>query len=81
MASAIPGVLAMAWQDYLLKVIPPGASEIQIKETQRAFYAGAGFLMDSLMKMLGPGNETTEADMQIIEGVAVEVRDFVKQNS
>jgi hypothetical protein len=32
--------IAIEWQDYKTKVLPPNCSHIQLQETRRAFYAG-----------------------------------------
>jgi hypothetical protein len=40
------------WESYLKEVIPKGASQIQVIECKRAFYAGAG-TMKSLLTTIG----------------------------
>lgn len=37
--------LAVIWEDYRTTVIPPDASPVQVRETERAFYAGAFALL------------------------------------
>jgi hypothetical protein len=71
-------VIETAWQDFALKVIPAGAPPIQITESRKAFYAGAMCLLDSLMKVLGPGKEPTESDLLIMDGVQKELAQFLK---
>lgn len=73
-------VLWTAWQDYVAKVLPAGVARdgIQYAETRKAFYAGAGCLLDAMTKILGPGQEPTESDLLIMDGIAAELRQFVK---
>lgn len=37
--------MAVAWASFLTEVIPPDASETQVTEMRRAFYAGAAALL------------------------------------
>lgn len=70
-------VVETAWLAYRAQVIPPDAPPIQIRETKKAFYAGAGTLLDSLTVILGPGHEPTESDLLIMDGIAEELRQYV----
>jgi len=72
-------LIEAAWQSYQEKIIPPGAPRIQVVECKRAFYAGAGSLLDSLLKVIGPGKEPTESDMMIMEGVQEEFDEFIRE--
>lgn len=69
-------LLETAWQDYEKNTLPPGAPKIQIVETRRAFYTGARALLSSLLKVFGPGQEPTESDMLIMDGVQEELDQF-----
>jgi len=40
-----PSSIAAEWQGFRESVLPPNASEIQIQEMQKAFYAGAVSMM------------------------------------
>lgn len=73
-------IIAEAWQDYVIKVLPAGvlAESVQYKETKKAFYAGAGCLLSSIMKTLGPGEEATESDLLIMNGIQAELAQFLK---
>lgn len=57
-------------------VIPPQAGSTQVEECHRAFYAGAAVLFESIMRMLDPGEEPTEADMARMSAIDKELRDF-----
>lgn len=71
-------VVETAWLDYRTKIIPPNAPPIQVSESKKAFYAGAGTLLDSIMNILGPGQEPTESDLLIMDGIAEELRQYVR---
>lgn len=65
-----------AWNSYVQDVLPPGLpkASVQYKETKRAFYGGARSLLDSLLKVFGPGAEPTESDLLIMDGVDEELK-------
>ena len=64
------------WESYRLNVLPDEAGEIQIKETRRAFFAGAAIIMETLMLALDPGDEPTDADMQRMADLQAEIDEF-----
>lgn len=53
------------WDDYRKKVIPPQASNTQITECRRAFYAGAEALL-SLFKTIDPSQEVGQRKLDDI---------------
>lgn len=63
------------WQGYA-KLLPPDASDIQIRETRQAFYAGAAILFEAMMRMLDTGEEPTEQDMQRMTDIQRELSEF-----
>ena len=65
------------WRSYLLDVVPKNAAEIQIRETRRAFYAGAAALFNSIMGGLDGGTPSeTRADMVMMDAIYRELKDF-----
>ncbi len=72
-------LIEVAWLEYVEKVIPPDAPAIQFKECRKAFYAGAGTLFSSIMNVLGPGQEATESDLLIMDGINEELQQFLKE--
>ena len=61
----------------IMMMIPePWANHESMSETKKAFYAGAGALLTSLLKVLGPDKEPTESDMLIMDGIADELKTF-----
>lgn len=63
------------WNSYRA-LLPKEAGEVQIRETRQAFYGGAAILFESIMMMLDPGAEPTEADMQRMTDIQNELREF-----
>ena len=72
-------IIASAWQEYLARVIPADAPEVQVSECRKAFYAGAGCLLDAMCAVLGPGQEPTESDLLIMDGIADELKQFARE--
>jgi hypothetical protein len=70
------GTIAAAFASYRQHVIPAGAGPEQIIETERAFYAGAGLLLEILLgpALRLPDDESTE----LMVALVTEVRSFVK---
>lgn len=57
-------------------VIATDASEIQVKETRQAFFAGAAVLFETIMKVLDPGEEPTDNDLQRMADLQQEIDDY-----
>lgn len=70
-----PTVLEL-WTKYLELAVPKGAGAIQVAETRRAFYAGAWTLFQSIMSMLDPGEEPTEADLGKMDALSKELDEW-----
>lgn len=64
------------WHSYRAIVIPKTAGATQVEECHRAFYAGAAILFESIMRMLDPGEEPTDADLTKMDAIQKELRDF-----
>jgi hypothetical protein len=64
------------WNDYLTRVLPKDASAIQRQETKRAFYAGAHSILMGVVAAVSPGDEPTDADIQILEDIQAEAEAF-----
>jgi hypothetical protein len=69
-------LIARSWESYRAMVIPPDASEVQVAETRQAFFAGATMLFTLLLRVLDPGTEETDADMQTMAALQAEVNEF-----
>ena len=68
--------IAMGWESYRKHVLPADAPEIQIKECKQAFFSGGAILYTAIMNVLSPGQEPTEADVQILEDLHAEVTEI-----
>lgn len=65
-----------AWNNYRALVVPKDAPDVQINETRQAFYAGAACLFQTIMIVLEPGAEPTDADMQRMSDIQAELDAF-----
>lgn len=66
-----------AWESYRRGVVPGNAPTVQIKETRRAFYAGAAGLLEIVLTCLSPGEEPTDADLKLMDSIKAELDEFV----
>ena len=73
--------IARGWDSYRTTVVPIHASKVQVNETRQAFYAGAAILYETIMRMLDPGEDATEADMQRMVDLQMELDEFFQNQS
>lgn len=71
-------LIANGWRSYAEHVLPANAPPVQIQETRRAFYAGAGLLFEALTNAVGPDDVSEDAGMEIMRGVDDEIRQFLR---
>ncbi len=67
-----------AFTEYRTKVMHPESGPAQVQETRRAFYAGAGLMMEALMCALSEGPGETEGDLQVLRDFTAEIEMFQK---
>lgn len=60
-----------------LAAIPRDAPDLQVEEMRNAFFAGAQHLFASIMSILDPGEEPTEADLRRMDLIEKELRSFI----
>lgn len=72
-------LMAAGFVSMRLSVIPPDAPKVQVDEMRMAFFAGAQHLFASLMAVLDPGEEPTEADLERISLIAKELETFADE--
>lgn len=72
-------LIADAWRDFEIDVIPLNAPEVQRVESRRAFYAGAVSMWSGLMSILEPGEEPTEKDLATMDAIKAEIDAYVKE--
>lgn len=61
------------WQEYRLKVIPLNASSLQVAETRRAYFAGAGAVVRMLQALNIPGVPALDRELHAMR---TDVEDF-----
>ena len=71
--------IEIGWVGYRVAVIPPNASDIQLSESRKAFFAGAQHLWGTVMSMLEPGSDETPNDMRRMDYIAKELEAFYQQ--
>jgi hypothetical protein len=69
-------LLAKGWEGYRIQVIPQAATEEQLRESRRSFYAGAHLLLCDILELLDPGDEPTEGDLAMVEDLQDELAEF-----
>ncbi len=74
-------LVAEQWNEFARQVLPPNCSSIQRQEMRCAFYAGAESILFRVISAFAPETEPTEEDLQIVEDVHQELRDFAKEFS
>jgi hypothetical protein len=72
-------IIELGWLGFRLAAIPAEAPQVQIEEMRNAFYAGAHHLFASIMTMLDPDSEPTQADMNRLSMINSELEEFVRQ--
>jgi hypothetical protein len=58
-----------------------GAPAIQLEEMRNAFFAGAQHLFGSIMTVLDPGSEPTDKDLERMDLIDRELREFINDFS
>ena len=71
-------LIEAGWIALRIVAIPSDAPQIQLDEMRSAFFAGAQHLFSSIMTILDPGEEPTDADMAHIGWIADELETFIK---
>lgn len=62
-----------------LAAISPAASPAQLSEMRMAFFAGAQHLFRTVMTILEPGEEPTSKDLQRMDAIDKELRQFIAE--
>jgi hypothetical protein len=69
-------LIEAGWVGLRLHVIPLDASAVQLSEMKMAFMAGAQHLFSSIMNMLDPGSEPTDADLSKMDLIHAELEAY-----
>lgn len=72
-------LIEAGWAGYRMIVLSPDAPQIQIDECRIAFMAGAQHLFSSIMNVLDPGEQETEADLRKMDYIDKELRAFARE--
>lgn len=70
--------IASQWDLFRAAVIPPSAGAMQLRETKRAFYAGARALL-ALMEQIAANDEPDDVGADSIEQLLQECVQFAQQ--
>jgi len=71
-------LMAEQWDEFARAVLPSGVSQVQRQEMRRAFYAGAESILFRVITAFAPESEPTDADLQIMDDLDQELKDFTK---
>jgi hypothetical protein len=69
--------IAAEWATYAEHILPKNAPPIQVQETRRAFYAGAGAILHHILRLADPGEEPTETDLRMMDDIEVEIEEWL----
>ena len=72
-------LIEAGWAGYRLLVLPQDASQLQIDECRTAFMAGSQHLFSSIMVVLDPGGDPTDADLKKMDLIDQELRAFARE--
>jgi len=72
-------LIEAGWVAMRIVAIPPGASAEQLDAMRMAYMAGAQHLFSSIMSILEPGQEETEADMRRMDLIDQELQAVSKE--
>lgn len=70
-------LIEVGWLSLRLASLPPDAPQVQIDEMRNAFFAGAQHLFSSIMSILEPGSEPTDADLRRFDLINSELEAFI----
>lgn len=70
--------LAAAWTGFEQTVFSPEIGPVQRREMRRAFYCGAQELFATILRMLEPGEDATEADLTKMDDLNNELERFAE---
>ena len=71
-------LIEAGWVGLRLAAIPVDAPQVQLDEMRIAFFAGAQHLFASIVAMMDPGAEPTEADLARMDQIKDELDSFIR---
>jgi hypothetical protein len=72
-------LIEAGWVGYRLHVMSPDAPPIQLDECRLAFMAGSQHLFSSIINILDPGADPTDADLAKMDLIDKELRKFAQE--
>jgi hypothetical protein len=72
-------VIKYAWEQYQEQVVPKDAGQRQLDATRMAFYGGATCVFTALIIGVSQGEEHTEADENLMNGIKDELDAFLEE--
>jgi hypothetical protein len=70
-------IIEAGWVGFKLMVFPNSAPEMQLVAMRQAFFAGAQHLYTSILRVMDPGDEPTDDDINRMTLINKELRDFI----
>lgn len=70
-------LIEAGWIGLRIAAVPLDAPAVQLSEMRMAFFAGAQHLFSSIMTILDPGSEPTDADLKRMDLIDAELRKFI----
>ncbi len=71
-------LIEAGWVSLRRACLPPDAGDVQLREMRMAFFAGAQHLFGSIMTILEPDAEPTEADLRRMTLIDDELQRFIQ---
>jgi hypothetical protein len=72
-------LIEAGWVSLRLHAIPLNAPAVQLEEMRMAFMAGAQHLFSSIISILEPGQDETQADLRRMDLIDQELRTFAQE--
>jgi hypothetical protein len=69
------GLIEAGWLSYAGEIIPKNAPPVQIQESRRVFYAGAGHMF-SVLGALGENQFSEDQGVAVMERILAELQQF-----
>jgi hypothetical protein len=69
-------LIELGWYALRQMAVPADAPDVQVDAMRTAYFAGAQHLFASIMGILEPGEEPTDADMRRLSLIAKELQAF-----
>lgn len=72
-------LIEAGWHGFRIQKVPKDAGENELSERRMTFFAGAQHLFSSIMSLLDPGEEPTDADLKKMDLIYAELKEFLRE--